>query len=122
MEAKHGKVVPRLGSRGVRAARSVCEEGRGQDVAQTRSGTKSEKRRDRSHSPNQLRARGLQDGLRRRGAVRLDLDEKVGVQGVGDFVPCEEDLGHGEELAIGAWVSVQCGRRKNGCIRVEWCK
>lgn len=33
------------------------------------------------------------------GAVGLEFDEEVGVEGVRDFVACEEDLGGLEELA-----------------------
>lgn len=42
----------------------------------------------------------LEDGLGCYGAVGLDLDDEVWVKWVRDFVPCEQDLGHGEELTV----------------------
>lgn len=34
------------------------------------------------------------------GSVGLDLDEEVGVKRMWDFITCEEDLRHGEELTL----------------------
>ena len=48
---------------------------------------------------NELCARLLEQRLGRDGAVSLNLDEEVWLQGMWDFVPRKEDLRHGEELA-----------------------
>lgn len=35
------------------------------------------------------------------GAVCLELDDEVRVERVRDFIPCKDNLRHGEELAVG---------------------
>jgi len=35
------------------------------------------------------------------GSIRLDFDDEVRVERMGDLVSCEKDLGHREELAEG---------------------
>lgn len=40
-------------------------------------------------------ARLLEDGGGGDGTVGLDLDDEMRVEGMGDFVPCKKDLGHG---------------------------
>ena len=69
---------------------------------------------EQGHGGDELRAGLLQDRLRRDAAVGLDLEQKVRVERVRDFVAREEDLGHREQLSgdrVVCWVSHDDGGR-----------
>lgn len=58
-----------------------------------------ELRLQRGESGDELRARLFHKRGRCYCSVRLDLDEKVGMERMGHFVSGEQDLGHGQQLS-----------------------